>query len=140
MKKIMFGILFLTVIMISSCSPQMSSNYDLGITSNDCLDLDEDGFGEGCPLGIDCDDNDDSRWYWRPFYLDEDHDSYGSEELVSFECWGNFENSQYPLDEMAFNSLDCEDLNPDINPTAKEICGNGIDENCDGFDLRCSKK
>jgi hypothetical protein len=97
-------------------------------------------FGVGCELGIDCAENDVTKWYWRPFYLDEDHDSYGTGEIINFECWGNFENSGYSLDEMSFNKLDCEDLNYDINPDAKEICGNGIDEDCDGKDLSCNNK
>ncbi len=146
MKKIILSFLILTAVIISGCNQQMSPEMGLDINSHKtglietgCLDYDGDGFGDGCPLGIDCAEEDPTRWFWRPFYLDEDHDVYGVDEIIHFECWGNFENSQYPLDEMAFNSLDCDDLNEDINPGALEICGNGIDEDCDGSDLRCNK-
>ena len=33
---------------------------------------------------------------------------------------------------------DCDDGNPNINPLVREICGDNIDQNCDGGDKICS--
>lgn len=31
-----------------------------------------------------------------------------------------------------YPGLDCDDSNPDVNPAVPEVCGNNIDDNCDG--------
>ena len=35
------------------------------------------------------------------------------------------------------NQGDCNDTNPAIYPGADEICGDGVDQNCDGTDALC---
>jgi hypothetical protein len=32
---------------------------------------------------------------------------------------------------------DCNDRNPEVNPDRREVCGNGVDDNCDGLDPSC---
>jgi hypothetical protein len=34
--------------------------------------------------------------------------------------------------------LDCDDRRADVNPLAPEVCGDGIDQNCDGHDIPCT--
>ena len=65
-------------------------------------------------------------------YQDLDRDLYGSQvlqESASFVCIA---------DGVAGNDEDCYDLPPignTINPSASEIAGNGLDENCDGMEI-----
>jgi len=34
---------------------------------------------------------------------------------------------------------DCNDADPEISPIRVDICGDGIDQNCDGIDATCSE-
>ena len=34
--------------------------------------------------------------------------------------------------------LDCDDTNPNINPVVRDICGDSIDQNCNGRDKICN--
>ena len=65
-------------------------------------------------------DEQDDEFPWEIFYpgfikesIDEDKDGFTKEQG------------------------DCNDSDPSINPNANEICGDGIDQDCDGIDLTC---
>jgi hypothetical protein len=60
------------------------------------------------------------------FYADADYDSYGNPAISSCTFIPGYVN----------NDKDCNDYDASINPTAAEIWGNYIDENCDGIIFR----
>ncbi len=59
-------------------------------------------------------------------YLDNDGDGCGGINAAMTVCADNIP------DNAVLNNLDCDDTNEDVNPKAPEICGNGIDDNCNG--------
>ena len=91
-------------------------------------DADEicDGIDNNCDGIIDTDAVDAPPWY-----LDEDGDTFGVEELVINAC------EQLKPNDYVEEYGDCDDNNPDYNPNAEEICGNAIDEDCDGYAPAC---
>ena len=50
----------------------------------------------------------------------------------SIRCVKNTLEGDYDGDSYSVAEGDCDDTNPSINPGATEICGDGIDQNCDG--------
>lgn len=60
----------------------------------------------------------------QTFYADADEDGFGDASVTVLGC-------EAPAGYVG-NSDDCNDQDPDINPSASEIPGNGIDENCNG--------
>lgn len=63
------------------------------------------------------------------YFRDEDADGYGAEAVFVDTC--------IMVDPVGFvsNSLDCNDFNDQINPDIEDISDNGIDEDCNGYDL-----
>ncbi|MGV8141968.1 MAG: DUF2341 domain-containing protein [Candidatus Woesearchaeota archaeon] len=109
-----------------------------------CIDVDGDGYGIGCILGIDCNDFNNAI---RPgatetcdtvdndcdgsidegvtytFYQDLDYDGYGNSTVSTQACTA-------PINYSA-SSTDCNDNNSDVNPGVTETC-DSLDNDCDG--------
>jgi hypothetical protein len=107
------------------------------LDNTDCDDSDPDvnpGMTEVCGDGIDnnCDTQIDEGCSggMETYYLDSDIDTYGD-----INNWVE-DTSQPPG--YVLDSTDCDDSDPDVNPGAEEICGDGIDQDCDGEDPACS--
>jgi hypothetical protein len=61
------------------------------------------------------------------YYADLDGDGFGGDKDSIFSC------DTIPPAGYAANNLDCNDGNYNVNPGVEEICGNGVDDNCDGI-------
>lgn len=60
------------------------------------------------------------------YYQDLDNDGYGNAAVTQSGC--------SPIAGYVTNSTDCNDNNNQIHPGAVDVAGNGIDEDCNGFD------
>mgnify|MGYP000879398539 CR=1 FL=1 len=89
------------------------------------LGVDED-FAEICDPVIVCEDGSDAPTW----YPDADADGFGvgSDPLIS--CT--------EPDGFAANDLDCDDAEDEIRPSAVDICGDGIDQDCSGDEVGCT--
>jgi subtilisin family serine protease len=76
-------------------------------------------------LSGDCNDNDNQVTVSISYFVDADKDGFGTDEIVKF-C------SATPPIGFATVSGDCDDENANRNPGMTEVCGNDLDDNCDG--------
>ncbi len=97
-----------------------------------------DGDGDGyTPAGGDCDDTKASVHPGAKEICGDgiDQDCDGKDA----DCSATDQDGDgYPVKDAAGNLLDCDDSNFLVHPHAVEICGDGIDQDCDGKDLDCA--
>ncbi|MEZ4462963.1 MAG: putative metal-binding motif-containing protein [bacterium] len=109
---------------------------DLVLPMN-CIDLDQDGHGDGpgC-IDIDCDDGDPRVNASRVEICDNgiDDDCLGGDRpcvrMGTGECMDR-DGDGFGPGACPNGTLDCDDDNRGINPDARETC-NGVDDNCNG--------
>ena len=87
-----------------------------------------DGVDNDCDGLVD--DDDPSVTGQTTYYVDVDEDGYGDINDTG-EGYCSDPGTGYSL-----NNDDCDDSNASINPEATEVPDNGIDEDCDGADLK----
>jgi len=67
------------------------------------------------------------------YYLDRDGDNFGDNYYPVWVPLG-----VTPPEKFVIIKGDCNDNNPAIHPGTSEICGDGIDQDCNGSDLQCN--
>lgn len=135
------------------CDDQDPGVYpDASEACDDSIDRNCDGFagdddGDGASRCVDCDtqdatvypgatevcdgiDNncdgaiDNAPADGTTYYYDADGDGYGNPEAAFLLC--------APTTGYTLLSWDCDDTNREVYPGIDEVCGNGVDDNCDG--------
>ena len=93
---------------------------------------DDDLDGDKVTRASDCDDNDSTISSNKKYFRDNDGDNYGIGLSVLFcEVVAPFG--------YANNNLDCNDYSKNVFPGALEVCGDGIDQDCNGLDIVCTQ-
>ena len=107
------------------------------VEPGDCADLDPnrkpdaeeicDGIDNNCDTLVDDDDPLVDSSTQQMFYADQDGDGFGNPDEMTLSCT--------PLAGTIDNDDDCDDTSQQSNPIAQEIANDGIDQDCNGFDL-----
>lgn len=117
-------------------------NIDEGLTTRFYADMDGDSYGDpnnsvfACspPVNFvldntDCDDTDADEFPGQTWYKDADGDLYGDGTTI-VQCLRPV--NYYTSAELIDTGSDCDDTDSAVNPGVAEICGDDIDNNCNG--------
>ncbi len=99
-----------------------------GVSSGYALQLD--------PTALDATSNDDPA-NWCAAASMYGASNYGTPGAANAVCAVPTDADGDGYDDTAFGGADCDDSDDTINPGATEICGDGIDQDCDGADAAC---
>ncbi len=131
-----------TLVLVAVLSFGVACGGDSGDTGTEpvgCQDLDNDGaFGAtaSCPSGQDCDDGNASRFPGATETCgdDIDQDCDGSDAAC---CVDADNDGVFAAVPECLEGTDCNDADGGISPNAEDICGDNIDQDCDGTDAAC---
>ena len=100
------------VVDADDCSPANGAAFPGAAEVCDGVDNDCNGLVDDAADGL--------TWY-----ADADFDGFGNPDATEVACT--------PSVGFLSNDLDCDDTNPQLNPSADEDCGDSVDRNCDGI-------
>ena len=107
----------------------------LGENPPQCTNADSDGYyaETGCGTAQDCDDTDDTIYPGAPEIAGDgiDQDCDGSDLFLCTDADGD----EYFVEADCGTALDCNDNDDTIYPSAPETKHDGIDQDCNGYDL-----
>lgn len=115
--------LFLILLVLSLFSLSACVEEEGQIDSPQLVDIDSDGIP---------DESDNCPNIYNEEQEDEDLDGIGD----ACDLCTDIDSDGYGFpasDECEYEDADCDDNNPDINPSVTEICGDDIDNNCNGY-------
>ncbi len=101
-------------------------DYQLDPDHTGCFPV-QDYDGDGVPCDSDCDDHDPAQFPGADDACDGVDSDCDPDSPVEVDGDGDG----------YLACAECDDADADINPDAEEVCGNGVDEDCDGGDDKC---